>query len=430
MGYWYDRLGYGRPRNAELPPEPVRLPDGTGWYPATPQRYGALMSVDYAACEQTKARSMASLPFAVVNHVRDRRERLDRHPLCQLLNGMANEEMTAAQLMAWTVLRRDTMGNAHWWVEWDRGRVVGLWPVTSGVTHDYDASAPAGYRTRWYVSPGDEHVPSGWYFAHELVNITTAVTRDGFTGLSLARIAAEEIGLSVDLNRFYQSMLHNSNHHLGHLEVPASTPGNKVDPAAIANLRAALEVQAGVREAGRAPIFGYGAKWVNDSQTIQEASVIEQQRWVLEQVCRATNVPPWKVYDDNTTYAGSQQSRIDYVTDTIVPEVRQIELALGPVLRASGLPRAQAKFNLAGLMRGDDASRTQYYREMGYLGAITRADVRDLEDMEPLPGLDLPLFPLNYGTVNQDGTVNVFNADSTEPGDGLQEGVTDVPGQE
>ena len=28
--------------------------------------YGALMSVDYMACEQTKARSLSSLPFSVV----------------------------------------------------------------------------------------------------------------------------------------------------------------------------------------------------------------------------------------------------------------------------------------------------------------------------------------------------------------------------
>jgi len=32
----------------------------------TPQGYGALMSVDYAACVQTKARSMASLPATVI----------------------------------------------------------------------------------------------------------------------------------------------------------------------------------------------------------------------------------------------------------------------------------------------------------------------------------------------------------------------------
>ena len=114
------------------------------------------------------------------------------------------------------------------------------------------------------------------------------------------------------------------------------------------------------------------------------------------------------------------------MTDTVVPDVLSIERALGPVLRSCGLKGAQAKFKLHGLMRGDDATRTQYYRELSYLGAMTREDVRELEDFEPVGGIDLPLFPLNYGTVNGDGTVNVFNVDKGEPGDGSQEGVADV----
>ena len=80
----------------------------------------------------------------------------------------------------------------------------------------------------------------------------------------------------------------------------------------------------------------------------------------------------------------------------------------------AGFSERAAKFHVQGLMRGDDATRTQYYREMGYLGAITREDVRDLEDFDPLEGIGLPLFPLNYGTVNPDGTVNVFNSTNAE----------------
>ena len=55
---------------------------------------------------------------------------------------------------------------------------------------------------------------------------------------------------------------------------------------------------------------------------------------------------------------------------------------------------------------------------------------------DPLEGIDLPLFPLNYGTVNPDGTVNVFNSSNAEkpkePGDGSQTGVggTNVSNQE
>lgn len=432
MGRFYN-MWYKRGEEPDLS-DVVRVNLPPGFAP-TPAGYGALMSIDYAACEQTKARSMASLPFSVVNHRRSGSERLNNHALVKLLNGMPNEEMTAPALMAWTVLRRDTFGNAYWFIEWDRGRIEAIWPVTAAVTHSYNPAAPNGRRTTYTVAAGDKHVPAGTYFTDEVVNISTHVTKDGIRGYSLAKMAAEEIGLSLDLERFYRSMLRNGNHHLGHVELPEGNAIN--DQKKLDALRRAVDMKSGVDEAGRAPIFGYGAKWVADQQTMKDASVIEQQKWVLHQVCRACNVPPWKVYDgDQTTYAGGQQSSIDYVTDTIIPDVRQIEMALVPVLRACGLPNAQAKFRTQGLMRGDDAARTQYYREMGYLGAITRHDVRDLEDFDPIDGIDLPLFPLNYGTVNPDGTVNVFNASNqekpTEPGDGSQTGIggPSVPNQE
>ncbi|MFR3452231.1 MAG: hypothetical protein ACLTSX_12485 [Collinsella sp.] len=90
MGRFYDMF-YKRGEEPELS-DVVRVNLPPGFAP-TPAGYGALMSIDYAACEQTKARSMASLPFSVVNHRRSGSERLTNHPLAKLLSGMANEEM-------------------------------------------------------------------------------------------------------------------------------------------------------------------------------------------------------------------------------------------------------------------------------------------------------------------------------------------------
>ena len=414
---WFNRTfgdGSGEPSIVHLGLPPAeRFPFGT------PAGYGALMSVDYLACEQTKSRSLATLPVRVVQRVGDHRENIDDHPLAILLSGQANECMSSIDLMEWTVLRRDTFGTAYWRVEWWRGQPTAIWPVNCCVTPEYNPEMRRGYRMRYHVS-GDDMNPPGTYFAHEVVPIKTAVTKTGIKGESLARLAAEEIGLSIDLERFYSSMLHNGNHQLGHVEIPEG----RVPPEAYDRLQAAIEAKAGITESGKTPIFGYGAKWVTDQQTMRDASLIEQQQWVLQQVCRATNVPPYKVYDGTvTTYSGGQQARIDYTTDTVVPEVRAIEQALTPVMRSCGTPDARVKFSLQGLMRGDDASRASFYRELGYLGAYTRADIREYEDMEPIDGLEMPLFPLNYGAVKPDGSVEVYSSTTKEPADGNQTGV-------
>lgn len=401
--------------------EPTVVHVGNHYTPmlATAAGYGSLMSVDYAACEQTKCRSLASLPVSVVSSGRGR-EPVPDHPLARLLSGMPNEEMTGVDLFTWTRLRCDTFGNAYWRIEWRGGDIVAIWPILGAVMHSFDRDRPPGRRTLYDVM-GDKYTKPGRYFSEEVVNIKTHVTKDGMDGVSLAKLAAEQIGLSVDLERFYKSMLENGNHHFGHVEIDAKTlPNNAMD-----DLKAAVNAKTGVDNAGKAPIFAYGARWVNDGQSMKDASLIEQQEWVLRQVCRATNVPPWKVYDkEGTTYAGSQQANIDYVTDTIVPDVRVIEKACTPLFVARNEPGLALKLDVRGLMRGDDESRSQYYREMTYAGAYTRADVREYEDLPPIDGLDKPLFPLNYGTVEEDGSVIVYSS-SKEPADGNQTGVTD-----
>ena len=412
---------------------PTTEPRPQGFFPINSltslSDYSSLYSIAYLACEQTKARSIGSLPVAVYTKDGNRREEVQDHPLSKLLKGMANELMSGQDLLQWATLRRDTFGNAYIWVDWRKGEPTGLYPITANVSIDYNRHARRGHRTRYIVEDQIVYenagitVPAGNYFAEEVIHIKTAITKDGISGESIAELAAEEVGLTVDLERFYKSMLQNGNHQMGHVEVP-DMKGNNVQ-AQIDSIQRAIDAKCGIDNAGKAPIFGYGAKWVSDSQTMKDASLIEQQQWVLEQVCRATNVPPSKVYDlSHSNYSSAEGARIDYATDTIAPEAKSIETAFLPVLEHMGQDSNYMKFDLNGLMRGDTAARGQYYREMVYLGAMTRADVRQKEDMNPIEGLEKPLVPLNYGILEPDGEITVIS-EPKEPADGMQTGTTD-----
>lgn len=396
--------------------------DGTGTKVSHLVQYSSLYSIAYLACEQTKARSLGSLPVGVYRKSGGVREEVD-NPLADLFAGRANDVMTGRDLRHWLSLRRDTFGNAYIYVEWDRGRPVGLWPVNVPVEVEFDPTARVGKRVRYLVPSGDTFVPPGRYFGDEIVSIRTAVTKDGIRGESLAEMAARDIGLSVDLEKFYSSMLTNGNHHMGHVEIPAGHLKNED----LESLKRAVQSKTGVDNAGKAPIFGFGAKWVTDQQTMRDASLIEQQVWVLQQVCRACNVPPWMVYDStsgNGKYENAESSRVDYVTNTVMPDTCDIETAFKPVLEAMGQRDLYLKFDLNGLMRGDKASQGQFYREMVYMGAMTRAEVREKEDLNPIEGLDRPLVPVNYGILQEDGEITVLTS-GAEPSDGMQEGTTD-----
>ncbi len=418
MGKFFDGLANKFAKfvlTTTTPPQIIDLREGDpklkGW--------GSLYSVAYLACEQTKARSLGSLPVAVYKREEKQRIPIQDHPLTQLFMGQANDLMTGRDLRHWLSIRRDTFGNAFVFVEWHQGEPVALWPINGSVQIDYNRHARAGRRLRYVIS-GDNYVPDGKYFADEVINIRTAVSKDGIWGKSLAKLAARDVGLSVDLEKFYDSMLKNGNHHLGHVEIPQGMVSQEVKDS----LERAIEAKRGVDSAGKAPIFGYGAKWITDTQSMKDASVIEQQAWVLQQVCRATCVPPSKVYDmSRATYSNSEVSKIDYASDTIAPEATDIESAFKPVLISMGQKDLYLKFDLNGLMRGDVQARGQFYREMVYMGAMTRNEVRAKEEMNPIDGLDKPLVPVNYGIVEEDGSVTVLG--NSEPADGMQTNTTD-----
>ena len=66
------------------------------------------------------------------------------------------------------------------------------------------------------------------------------------------------------------------------------------------------------------------------------------------------------------------------------------------------------KFDLKGFMRGDSKSRSEYYRNAINSGYMTRNEVRNLEELPALDGLDIPLQPLNMVPVgsNDDNNKN------------------------
>jgi phage portal protein BeeE len=53
------------------------------------------------------------------------------------------------------------------------------------------------------------------------------------------------------------------------------------------------------------------------------------------------------------------------------------------------------KININALLRGDLESKRNYYTAMIYAGIMTRNEVRALEEMNPIDGLDEILQPVN-----------------------------------
>ena len=360
---------------------------------------GAWMSVSWIACEVAKARPMSSLPAHVYRRDGEWREELHDHPLSRILRTRWNPFTTATEGMRWLVMARDTLGTAYVFVRYDRdGQPRELWPIRGAeVAPKWSERMRRAY---YEVGPGDQFVPPGTYQSWQVLAFKSPVSQDGgLTGASLAKMAAETIGLDVDLGEFYRRLVTNGNHFPGYLQTEQA-----LLPADFDRLAAELRGTSGVLEAGKVRVFDKGLSYHSVDMTMKDMNIVEQQTWVLQQVCRVTSVPPQKVYDlSRATYSNVEQSALGFVQDTLRPEVSDVECVLNCMLADMGQPDVYVKFDLNGLQRGDFKGRMDGYTTGIYAGFFTRADVRSWEDLPPLPGLDRPLQPVAYAVVGEDG---------------------------
>jgi HK97 family phage portal protein len=78
-----------------------------------------------------------------------------------------------------------------------------------------------------------------------------------------------------------------------------------------------------------------------------------------------------------------------------------------------------AEYILEGLLRGDSASRADFYSKAIQCGWMNRNEVRVRENMQPTDELDGFLTPMNMAITNDDGTVvGLGGAQTIEVDDG------------
>ena len=390
--------------------------------------YGAMMSSDFIACESAKIRAIRSLPVRILKNGQRGPEPATEHPVSAVLR-RPNPLMSWGDLVSWFVLRKEVFGTAYIRVQRDlRGDVSALWPVLSHVDVKFDKETGVVV----YSAPLDAFNPSWVSREDGVVVLKTDISDDGgITGKSVAETAAGDIGLSIDLGLFYKSLMENGTHMGGWLEHP-----DRLTQEDVQAINESMKAQAGVEEAGGIRLFDRGLKYHEVSYSLGEMNLIEQERFVLEKVCRATHVDLHHVYaDGGATATGSQGYDIDFVKNTILPEITAIEEAFVPVLdlaRSIGGGRDSGyriDFDTNGLLRGDFKTRMDGYRIGVYAGIFTRAWCCEQEGIQWLPGQDKLLQPTAYYMVGENGEP-YLPAESTAGTSGQSDGVSGIDPKE
>jgi HK97 family phage portal protein len=118
-----------------------------------------------------------------------------------------------------------------------------------------------------------------------------------------------------------------------------------------------------------------------DPQTTQLLDLFRLQAW---QVALMFGVPPSKLgitMGQSNTYSNIESEGVAFVTDSLLPIARKFEAAIDTVLPLG----TTLKIDFRQLMRGDTTTRYEAYSVGIAAGFLTVDEVRDAEDLPPLP---------------------------------------------
>lgn len=133
-----------------------------------------------------------------------------------------------------------------------------------------------------------------------------------------------------------------------------------------------------------------------------DAQFLEARKYQLEEIGRLFRIPG-SLLGIAGAGGNPEHSGLEFVQHTILPWLRRFESAfMRDLIEQDDI--YEVEFDVRGLLRGDSASRSSYYRAMWDIGALSTNDILNLENRNPVEGGDVRYRPLNMGTLGEQPT--------------------------
>ena len=354
----------------------------------------ALGFVPIMAAIRLMAETIGSLPFHVYQRVeRGGREVAADHRLYELLHDQANPEMTAM------VFREVVQGQTHAWgtgyaeIEYDTdGFPLYLWPLQSGSMAPYRQNGALLYLYR--TPDGKEQRLS----ARQVFRLP-AFGANGITGYAPIHWSRQAIALGLASEEMAGRFYSNDARPGVAITVPVEID---MDDEAKKRLAESFDAtHTGLSNKYRTAILDEGMGLETFGFNADDAQLIEQQKWSVEQVARIFNIPLHLLHDlERATFNNIEEMGLNFVTYSLrswlVRWEQQVKMQL-----FAGDRRHFAEFNVDGLQRGKLEDRMKAYWQMIQMAAISPNEIRALENRNPIDGGDAYYHPVNVAPIEE-----------------------------
>jgi HK97 family phage portal protein len=331
-------------------------------------------------CADVVAKTMASLPLHLFFTGKGDKKKAGWHPLYDLLGKMPNSETTAYEFWhMWFFNLQLTTGAYAKIVRQPTGAIKEIWNIPT-------ACVVPGRNTVNDERFIDVRLMDGTYERlHEAEFMHCPGLRFGSTTQAEdpIRIASEVLGLTMALNGFAKDFFEQGTNIGGFVEYPGTLSDKAYD-----RFKESWQASyAGVINQHKVAFLENGSKFQPVSKNPTESQALESRKFQITEICRLMGVPPLKAFDlDRATFSNIEHQNIEFVQESITPMAVRTEQTISKdLISAFERPVYYSRFNVNGLLRGDLAARTLYYNNMRQGGVMNANEIRDLEDMNPIP---------------------------------------------
>ena len=262
-------------------------------------------------------------------------------------------------------------GNAYVKIDRDRaGNMIGLVPL-----HPYQMQVlPTGDMTgRRYLHLGNE------MDRQDMLHLRWFTPPQSLVGISPLNQTRNLVGLAIAMDR-----------HLAQFYGEGATPSSVLETDQKLTLDQARIIQgtweATHRRHRKPAVLSDGLKWRPITTSAADQQMIQTREQLIRDIARVFRIPSHLIMasGDNQTYQNVEQASLNFLTHTIAPWLRRIEIAMSQILDVG----TDVAFDTSVLLRVDALTRAKVNELNIKMGARTPNEVRQIEGMEPYTGGD------------------------------------------
>ena len=265
-------------------------------------------------------------------------------------------------------------------------------PVRLKLLQPYDVEPQVSDNDVLFYNVNGVMVPSD-----DMIHLRGLVT-EGYKGKSPIAVHRENLMLTLQVQSYGEKFFSKG----GNTEGVFTIPG-ELKEEAYNRLKADISRQySGMANAHKPMLLEGGLQYQRLNIPPEDAQFLGTRKFQKSEIASIYRVPPHMVGDlERATYSNIEQQSQEFVTYCLMPYLVKIESQLNyKLLPVEQRGKYYFKFALGGLLRADSKSRSEYYKNMNFIGCLSANEIRAMEELNSYENGEVFFVQQNMTTVD------------------------------